>query len=174
MFEISRYLSQELCDVGLNISPHIVSVTLFSASSAKNASFFLVMNIHLLGEKAAQSAILRANYNLCMFCRFMQNYKVYAYVISMEFSVVNRRRPSRETPFGRERRRTAVFAGYASSLGWLVGNKYLAYGSCARSTSGSQSLMYANQPSIMGRFREGTLNYMHPKLLKLQQSLTTG
>ena len=28
----------------------------------------------------------------------MQNYKVHAYVISMEFSAVNRRRPSRETP----------------------------------------------------------------------------
>ena len=44
MFEVSRYLSQELSDVGLNISPHRVSVALFSASSAKNASFFLVMN----------------------------------------------------------------------------------------------------------------------------------
>ena len=30
----------------------------------------------------------------------MQNYKVHAYVISMEFSAVNRRRPSRETPLG--------------------------------------------------------------------------
>ena len=28
----------------------------------------------------------------------MQSYKVHAYVISMEFSAVNRRRPSRETP----------------------------------------------------------------------------
>ena len=28
----------------------------------------------------------------------MQNYTVHAYVISMEFSAVNRRRPSRETP----------------------------------------------------------------------------
>ena len=32
----------------------------------------------------------------------MQNYKVPAYVISMEFSAVNRRRPSRETPLGLE------------------------------------------------------------------------
>ena len=30
----------------------------------------------------------------------MQNYKVHACVISMEFSAVNRRRPSRETPLG--------------------------------------------------------------------------
>ena len=30
----------------------------------------------------------------------MQNYKVHTYVISMEFSAVNRRRPSRETPLG--------------------------------------------------------------------------
>ena len=52
MFEISRYLSQELSDVGLNISPHIASVGLLSASSAKNASFFLIMNIHLLGGKS--------------------------------------------------------------------------------------------------------------------------
>ena len=48
MFEISRYLSQELCHVGLNISPHIVSVALSSASSAKNTSFFLIMKIYLL------------------------------------------------------------------------------------------------------------------------------
>ena len=67
MFEISRYLSQELCDVGLNISPHKVFVALFSASSAENANFFLVMNIHLLGEKAPWSAILTANYNVCIF-----------------------------------------------------------------------------------------------------------
>ena len=30
----------------------------------------------------------------------MQNYLVHAYVISMEFSAVNHRRPSRETPLG--------------------------------------------------------------------------
>lgn len=53
MFEISQYLLQELSDVGLNISPHIVSVALSSASSAKNTSFFLIMNIYLLGAKAA-------------------------------------------------------------------------------------------------------------------------
>ena len=86
----------------ISLSPHIVSVSLFSASSAKNASFFLNMNIHLLGEKTA-------NVNLCLFCRLRQHYKVHTYVISMEFSAVNRRRPSRETPLGR---RTAVFAGY--------------------------------------------------------------
>lgn len=52
MFEISQYLLQELSDVGLNISPHIVSVALSSASSAKNTSLFLIMNIYLLGAKA--------------------------------------------------------------------------------------------------------------------------
>ena len=52
MFGISQYLLQELSDVGLNISPHIVSVALSSASSAKNTSFFLIMNIYLLGAKA--------------------------------------------------------------------------------------------------------------------------
>ena len=52
MFEISQYLLQELSDVGLNISPHIVSVALSSTSSAKNTSFFLIMNIYLLGAKA--------------------------------------------------------------------------------------------------------------------------
>ena len=46
----------------ISLSPHIVSVALFSASSAKNASFFLIMNIHLLGGKTA-------NVNLCLFCR---------------------------------------------------------------------------------------------------------
>ena len=38
------------------------------------------------------------------FCRFMQNYKVHPYIINMEFSAVNRRRPSSEAPLGRERR----------------------------------------------------------------------
>ena len=62
----------------ISLSFHIVSVTLFSASSAKNASFFLIMNIHLLGKK-------NANVNLCLFCRLRQDYKVHTYVISMEF-----------------------------------------------------------------------------------------
>ena len=48
---------------------------------------------HLLGEKTA-------NVNLCLFCSLRQHYKVHTYVISMEFSAVNRRRPSRETPLG--------------------------------------------------------------------------
>ena len=74
-------------------SPHIVYVALFSASSAKNASFFPIMNIHLLREKTA-------NVNLCLFCRLGQHYKVHTYVISMEFSAVNRRRPSCETLLG--------------------------------------------------------------------------
>ena len=84
----------------ISLSRHIVSIALFSASSAKNASFFLNMNIHLLGEKTAWSSKLKANVNLCLFCRFRQQYKVHTYVISMEFSAVNRRRPSRETPLG--------------------------------------------------------------------------
>ena len=41
-----------------------------------------------------------ANVNLCLFCRLRQHYKVHTYVISMEFSAVNCRRPSRETPLG--------------------------------------------------------------------------
>ena len=73
----------------MSLRPHIVSVALFSACSAKNAS---------PREK-------NANVNLCLFCRLRQDYKVYTYVISMEFSAVNRRRPSRETPLG------PVFAG---------------------------------------------------------------
>ena len=40
---------------------------------------------------------ITANDNLCTFCRFIQNYKVQAYAISMEFSAVNCRGPSRET-----------------------------------------------------------------------------
>ena len=75
----------------ISLSPHIVSIALFSTSSAKNASFFLIMNIHLLGEETA-------NVKLCLFCRLRQHYKVHTYVISMEFSAVNRRRLSRETP----------------------------------------------------------------------------
>ena len=74
----------------ISLSPHIVSVALFSTSSAKNASFFLIMNIHLLGKV-----------NLCLFCRLRKNNKVHTCVISMEFSAVNRRSPSRETPLGR-------------------------------------------------------------------------
>ena len=92
MFEISRYRRSSV--ILISMSPHIVSVALFSASSAKNyASFFLIVNIHLLGKKTA-------NVNLCLFCRLRQDYKVHTYVISMEFSAVNRRRPSRETPLG--------------------------------------------------------------------------
>ena len=41
----------------------------------------------------------------------MQNYKARAYVISMEF-LAKIADPSHETLLGRERRRTAVFAGY--------------------------------------------------------------
>ena len=37
------------------------------------------------------------------------------HVISMEFSAVNRRRPSQETPLGPERRSTAVFVRYLLS-----------------------------------------------------------
>ena len=39
----------------------------------------------------------------------MQNYKVHAYVISLEFSAVNRRRPSRETPLGRGAKKDDCF-----------------------------------------------------------------
>ena len=77
----------------ISLSPNIVAVSLFNAFSAKNASFFLIMNIRVLGKKTA-------NVNLCLFCRLRQDYKVHTYVISMEFSAVNHRRPSRETPLG--------------------------------------------------------------------------
>ena len=39
----------------------------------------------------------------------MQNYTVHGYVISMEFSAVNRRRPSRETPLGPEAKKDGCF-----------------------------------------------------------------
>ena len=39
----------------------------------------------------------------------MQNYKVHAYVISMKFSAVNRRRPSRETPLGPGAKKNGCF-----------------------------------------------------------------
>ena len=93
MFKISLYLSQELSDVGLYISPYIVSVALFSASSAK---FF---PDHEYSSPQGKGC-LKANVNLCILCRVRQHYKVHTYVISMEFSAVNRRRPSRETPLG--------------------------------------------------------------------------
>ena len=39
----------------------------------------------------------------------MQNYKVHACAISMKFSAVNRRRPSRETPLGSEAKKGGCF-----------------------------------------------------------------
>ena len=39
----------------------------------------------------------------------MQSYKVQAYVISMEFSAVNRRRPSCETPLGPGAKKDSCF-----------------------------------------------------------------
>ena len=56
MFEISRYLLQELSDLNLTESSNSIC-RLYRASSAKNASFFLIMNIHLLGEKNPQMLI---------------------------------------------------------------------------------------------------------------------
>ena len=35
----------------ISLSPNIVAVSLFNAFSAKNASFFLIMNIRVLGKK---------------------------------------------------------------------------------------------------------------------------
>ena len=46
----------------------------------------------------------------------------------MEFSAVNRRRPSRETPLGRERRRMAVFAGYPKGYGLHNVSKAIDFG----------------------------------------------
>ena len=85
MFEISLYLLQELSDLNITESSHSICRPF--------QLLFLIMNIHLLGKKSA-------NVNLCLFCRLRQDYKVDTYVITMEFSAVNRRRPSRETPLG--------------------------------------------------------------------------
>lgn len=56
-------------------------------------------------RKFLVSFAFTAKDNLCTFRKFMQNYKVNAYVISMEFSAVNRRSPSREMPLGSEEER---------------------------------------------------------------------
>ena len=94
MFEISRYLLQELSDLNITESSHIICRPFQRLFCKEYAGFFLIMIIHLLGKKKT------ANVNLCLFCRLRQHYKVHTYVISMEFSAVNRRRPSRETPLG--------------------------------------------------------------------------
>ena len=49
----------------------------------------------------------------------MQNYKVDVYVISMEFSAVNRRRPSRETPLGPGAKKDGCFRRLQSTLGMI-------------------------------------------------------
>ena len=46
---------------------------------------------------------------------FTQNYKVQAYVISMEFSAVNRRCPSRETPLRLGEKKDGCFRSYLKS-----------------------------------------------------------
>ena len=73
----------------MSLSPQIVSVSLF----CKECKFLPDHEYSSPREKTA-------NVNLCLFCRLRQDYKVHTYVISMEFSAVNRRRPSRETPLG--------------------------------------------------------------------------
>ena len=74
MFEISRYLLQELSDLNITESSHSICLP-FSAFSAKNASFFLIMNIHLRGKKP-QMLIY------AYFADLRQDYKVHTYVIS--------------------------------------------------------------------------------------------
>ena len=89
MFKISRYLLQELSDLNITMSSHSICRS-FQRLFFKECKF---LPDHLLGEKSA-------NVNLCLFCSLRQHYKVHTYVISMEFSALNRRRPSRETPLG--------------------------------------------------------------------------
>ena len=74
------------------------------------------------GFKAVQSAILRTNYNLCIFCIFMQNYKVHACVISMEFSEVNHRHPH-EMPLGLGAKKDGCFHKLEVSLQVYVSGK---------------------------------------------------
>ena len=94
----------------ISLIPNIVAVSLFNAFSAKNASFFLIMNIRVLGKKPQM---------LIYALRLRQDYKVHTYVISMEFSaVLLAKRHS-----GWERRRTAVFAGYTQTPAQLVNLK---------------------------------------------------
>ena len=93
-FEISRYLLQGLSGLNFTKSSHSICrpfQRLFCRQRMRVS--FLIIYIHLLGEKTA-------NVNLCLFSRWRQHYKVHTYFISMEFSAVNRRRPSHETPLG--------------------------------------------------------------------------
>ena len=90
----SRYLLQELSDLNITESSHSIcrpSQRLY----CKECKF---LPDH---EYSSPRGNKTQNYvNLCLFCRLRQHYKVETYIISMEFSAVNRRRPSRETPLG--------------------------------------------------------------------------
>ena len=76
----------------ISLSPNIVAVP-FQRLFCKECKFLPDHEYSCTREKTA-------NVNLCLFCRLRQDYKVHTYVISMEFSAVNHRRPSRETPLG--------------------------------------------------------------------------
>ena len=93
MFEISRYLLQELSDLNITESSHSICLP-FQRLFCKECKFLPDHEYSSPREKNP------ANVNLCLFCRLRQDYKVHTYVISREFSAVNRRRPSRETPLG--------------------------------------------------------------------------
>ena len=92
MFEISRYLLQELSDLYITESSH---------SICRPFQRLFCKECQSLPDHEYSSPLEKnANVNLCLFCRLRQHYKVHTYVISMEFSVVNRRHPSRRTPLG--------------------------------------------------------------------------
>ena len=102
--EILWYLLQELSDFNITESSHTICRP-FQRLFCKECKFLLD---HLLGEK-------NANFNLCLFCRLRQHYEVHTYVISMEFSAVNCRRPSHETPLGPGAKKDGCFC----RLTWL-------------------------------------------------------
>ena len=54
----------------------------------------------------------------------MQNYKVHAYVISMEFLAVNRRRPSRETPLGAGAKKDGCFRRLLDLMSYNSGSNH--------------------------------------------------
>ena len=108
MFEILRYLLQELSDLNITESSHSICRP-FQRLFCKECKFLPVHEYSSSREKKT------ANVNLCLFCRLRQDYKVHTSVIRMEFSAVNRRRPSRETPLGPGAKKDGCFHGLTVS-----------------------------------------------------------
>ena len=113
MFKISRYLVQELSDLNItDITEYAHSICHpFQCLFCKECRFLPDHEYSSPRGKTTWSSSLKANVDLCLFWRFRQHYKVhtYMYVISMEFSAVNRRRPSRETPLGPGAKKDSCF-----------------------------------------------------------------